>query len=96
MMEELKKVKISKQRQMTIPKVYFDALGIQEEVSVEMTEEGLLIRPIVQIPDDFAEQLLESMIAQGLSGQELLDKFKEAKSNVGWTQFKATQKKDTI
>ncbi|PZX02901.1 AbrB family looped-hinge helix DNA binding protein [Psychrobacillus insolitus] len=95
-MEELKKVKISKQRQMTIPKVYFDALGIQEEVSVEMTEEGLLIRPIVQIPDDFAEQLLESMIAQGLSGQELLDKFKEAKSNVGWTQFKATQKKDTI
>ena len=96
MMQELKKVKISKQRQMTIPKVYFDALGIQEEVSVEMTEEGLLIRPIVQIPDDFAEQLLESMIAQGLSGQELLDKFKEAKSNVGWTQFKATQKKDTI
>ena len=95
-MEELKKVKISKQRQMTIPKVYFDALGIQEEVSVEMTEEGLLIRPIVQIPDDFAEQLLESMIAQGLSGQELLDKFKEAKNNVGWTQFKATQKKDTI
>ena len=95
-MQELKKVKISKQRQMTIPKVYFDALGIQEEVSVEMTEEGLLIRPIVQIPDDFAEQLLESMIAQGLSGQELLDKFKEAKSNVGWTQFKATQKKDTI
>ena len=95
-MEELKKVKISKQRQMTIPKVYFDALGIQEEVSVEMTEEGLLIRPIVQIPDDFAEQLLESMIAQGLSGQELLDKFKEAKNSVGWTQFKATQKKDTI
>jgi bifunctional DNA-binding transcriptional regulator/antitoxin component of YhaV-PrlF toxin-antitoxin module len=96
MMEELKKVKISKQRQMTIPKVYFDALGIQEEVSVEMTEEGLLIKPIAQIPDDFAEQLLESMIAQGLSGQELLNKFKEAKNNVGWTQFKATQTNDTI
>lgn len=95
-MEELKKVKISKQRQITIPKVYFDALGIQEEVSIEMTEEGLLIKPIVQIPDDFAEQLLESMIAQGLSGQELLDKFKEAKNNVGWTQFKAIQTKDTI
>lgn len=48
-----------------------------------MTEEGLLIKPIVKIPDDFAEQLLENMIAKGLSGQDLLDTFKQAKDNVG-------------
>ena len=90
-MTEIKKVKISRQRQITIPKVYFDALDLQDEVSVEMTEEGLLIKPIVKIPDDFAEQLLESMIAKGLSGQELLDTFNQAINNVGWTKFKATQ-----
>lgn len=95
-MTEIKKVKISRQRQITIPKVYFDALDLQDEVSVEMTEEGLLIKPIVKIPDDFAEQLLESMIAKGLSGQELLDTFKQAKNNVGWTQFKSTHTNDPI
>ncbi|MEK4231361.1 AbrB/MazE/SpoVT family DNA-binding domain-containing protein [Solibacillus sp. FSL H8-0538] len=95
-MSEQKKVKVSKQRQMTIPKIYFDALGIQEEVTVEMTDEGLLIKPVVKIPDDFAEQLLESMIAKGLSGQELLDKFKEAKNNTGWTRFKPEQTDGTI
>ena len=88
-MSEGKKVNVSKQRQVTIPKIYFDALGIQEEVTVEMTEEGLLMKPVAKIPDDFAEQLLERMIAQGLSGQELLDQFKEAKNNVGWTRFKS-------
>ena len=42
------------------------------------------------------EQLLESMIAKGLSGQELLDTFKQAKNNVGWTQFKSTHTNDSI
>ena len=93
MMSDRKKVKISKQRQITIPKVFFDALEFQEEVSVEMTDEGLLIKPIVKISDDFAEQLLESMIAKGLSGQELLDTFNQAKNNVGWTKYIAVKDK---
>lgn len=93
-MTDIKIVKISKQRQITIPKVYFDALGLKEEVSMEMTEEGLLMKPIIKIPDDFAEQLLESMIAKGLSGQELLDTFEKAKKNIGWTVYKAVQTND--
>ena len=95
-MSNIKKVKISNQRQITIPKVFFDAFDLQEEVSVEMTEEGLLIKPIVKIPNDFAEQLLESMIARGLSGQELLDTFNQAKNNVGWTKYKAVQTNEPL
>lgn len=96
MMSDRKKVKISKQRQITIPKLFFDALDLQEEVSVEMTEEGLLIKPVVKIPDDFAEQLLESMISKGLNGQELLDTFNQAKNNVGWTKYKAVQTNEPL
>ncbi|MDN4495526.1 AbrB/MazE/SpoVT family DNA-binding domain-containing protein [Ureibacillus aquaedulcis] len=82
-MNEKKKVKLSKQRQITIPKVYFDALQMQDEVTIELVESGLLIKPVHKLPEDFAEQLLESLVKKGLSGQELVEKFKEAKNNVG-------------
>ena len=95
-MNEPKKVKVSKQRQMTIPKVYFDALQIEEEVTVELVGGGLLIKPVHKVPDDFAEQLLASLIDKGLSGQELLEKFKEATSTTGQTIFRAVQDNDTI
>lgn len=39
-MSTQKKVKVSKQRQMTIPKEYFDALQMQDEVTVELVEGG--------------------------------------------------------
>lgn len=95
-MNEPKKVKLSKQRQMTIPKVYFDALQMQEEVTVELVDGGLLIKPVHKVPDDFAEQLLESLIQKGFSGQELLEKFKEATNNTGQTTFRALNDDVTI
>lgn len=95
-MSEPKKVKLSKQRQITIPKVYFDALQMQDEVTVELVDGGLLIKPVHKLPDDFAEQLLESLVEKGLSGQELLEKFKEATHSTGWTSFRATDEDNTI
>ena len=88
-------VKVSKQRQITIPKAYFDELQLQEEVTIERVEGGLLIKPVHKMPDDFAEQLLESLVSKGLSGQELLDKFKEASKTFGWTIFKSEGKDGT-
>ena len=81
---------------MTIPKVYFDALQVQEEVTVELVDGGLLIKPVHKVPDDFAEQLLESLIQKGFSGQELLEKFKEATNNTGQTTFRALNDDVTI
>lgn len=95
-MTDLKKVKLSKQRQIIIPKVYFDELQLQEEVTIEMMDGGLIIKPVRKLPDDFAEQLLESLMTKELSGQELLEKFNEASSNFGWTTFQAENKDDTI
>ncbi len=95
-MTDTKKVKLSKQRQITIPKAYFDELQRQEEVTIERVKGGLLIRPVHKMPDDFAEQLLESLVSKGFSGQELLEKFKEASNNMGWTTFGTEKKDDSI
>jgi len=95
-MTESKKVKLSKQRQITIPKPYFDNLQLQDEVTIELVDGGLLIKPVHKLPDDFAEQLLESLVTKGLNGQELLEKFKEASNNVSWTAFGAVKKDDSI
>lgn len=91
-----KRVKLSKQRQVSIPKAYFDQLQLQEEVTVELVEGVLFIKPVHKMPDDFAEQLLESLVAKGLSGQELLEKFKEVSNNLGWTTFGAEKEDETI
>ena len=52
-----------------IPKVYFDALQMQDEVTVESVDGG------------------GGLVEKELRGQELVEKFKEVKSNMGWTSF---------
>ncbi|SOC25350.1 AbrB family looped-hinge helix DNA binding protein [Ureibacillus xyleni] len=95
-MDTPKKIKVSKQRQMTIPKEFFDALQMQDEVTVELVEGGILIKPIHKLPDGFVEQILQSLVEKGFSGQELVEKFKEATQSVGWTTFRATDEENTI
>lgn len=77
-----KKIKVSAQRHLVIPKEFYDALGIGEEVTIELHEGQLVIKPIIKINEDFAENLLEELIATGFSGEELVTKFKEVKQQV--------------
>ena len=77
-----KTIKVSAQRHLVIPKEYYDTLGIGEEVTIELHEGQLVIKPIVKVDDDFAENLLEELIATGFSGEELVAKFKEVKQMV--------------
>lgn len=77
-----KKIKVSAQRHLTIPKEFYEALNIGEEVTIELHENQLVIKPVVKVDKDFAENLLEELIAAGLSGEELVAKFKEVKQMV--------------
>lgn len=77
-----KKIKVSAQRHLVIPKEFYDALNIGEEVTIELYEGQLVIKPIVKVSEDFAENLLEELIAAGFSGEELVAKFKEVKQMV--------------
>ena len=75
-------IKVSAQRHLVIPKEYYDALGISEEVTIELHEGQLVIKPVVKVDENFAENLLEELIAAGFSGEELVAKFKEVKQMV--------------
>lgn len=77
-----KKIKVSAQRHLVIPKEFYDALNINEEVTIELYEGQLVIKPIIKVDENFAENLLEELIEAGFSGEELVAKFKEVKQMV--------------
>ena len=80
---EHKIISISGKRQVTIPQKYFEALGFDKEAECVLQNNAIIIRPIRQnIGSEFSEQILADLIDQGLSGQELLTRFKEVSRKV--------------
>ncbi len=73
---EHKRVTISVKRQFTIPQKYYEALGFESDAECILQDGGIFIRPLRNEPSDFSEELLADLVAQGLSGQELLAAFK--------------------
>lgn len=80
---EMKKVSISAKRQITIPQKFFTMLGFDAEAECMVRGNELVIRPAkTNTGGEFAEQILADLIAQGYSGDELLEHFKKAQSKV--------------
>ena len=80
---ERKKVSISAKRQITIPQKFFTTLGFDDEAECILRGNELVIRPVKESSGgEFAEQILAELISEGLSGEELLSKFKEKQAQV--------------
>jgi len=77
-----KRISVSQKRQITIPIEFYNSLGIDKEVECYVQNNAIIIRPIRESSGEFDEQILADLIAQGLSGQELLDKFKETRRQI--------------
>lgn len=76
-------VSISSKRQITIPQKFYNLLGIGKEAECFVRGNELVIRPIkINSDGEFAEQILEDLIKQGLSGDELLNAFRETQKRV--------------
>ena len=70
-------VSISSKRQITIPLSYFSKLGFGNKAECVLRGNEIVIRPARDVSGgEFAEQILSDLIAQGLSGDELLKQFK--------------------
>ncbi len=81
---EMKKVSISAKRQITIPQKFFTMLGFDTEAECIVRGNELVIRPVkTATGGEFAEQILADLIAQGYSGNELLERFKKAQEQIG-------------
>lgn len=77
-----KRISVSQKRQITIPIEFFNSLGIQTEVECYVQNNAMVIRPVRDGGGEFDEQILADLISQGLSGQELLAKFKETRRQI--------------
>ena len=76
-------VSISSKRQITIPQKFFAMLGFTDKAECIVRGNELIVRPARQnAGGEFAEQILADLIAQGLSGNELLTQFKAKQSKV--------------
>lgn len=77
-----KRISVSRKRQITIPIDFFNSIGIDKEVDCYVQNNVIVIRPVREGVGEFDEQILADLISQGLSGQELLARFKDARNQV--------------
>lgn len=78
----IRRVRVSKQRQISIPKDFYNALNLDDEALVEYTGDSIIIRPAGFEEVDFSEDILKDLINQGYSGDALIKEFKHIKSNI--------------
>ena len=77
-----KRISVSQKRQITIPVDFFNAVGVENEVDCYVQNNAIVIRPVREGGGEFDEEILADLIAQGLSGNDLLAKFKETRRKV--------------
>lgn len=78
-----KTVRISSKRQITIPQKFFTELGFADEAECIVRDNELVIRPVrMHSGSEFAEQILTELVAEGLSGNELLTEFRKRQAKV--------------
>lgn len=77
-----KRISVSQKRQITIPIEFYNSLGIDKEVECYVQNNTIVIRPVQESGGEFDEQILADLISQGLSGQELLNKFMETRRQI--------------
>ena len=94
---ERKTIRISSKRQVTIPQRYFERLGFGEEAECILRGDELVIRPVkVQSGGEFSTQILEGLIAQGYSGEQLLERFKAEQKKVRPAVERMIDEADTL
>lgn len=80
---ERKIVSVSSKRQITIPQKFYALLGFSDEAECLVRGNELVLRPAKTVSGgEFAEQILADLISEGLSGDELLARFKERQAKV--------------
>src|SRR5699024_10485731 len=77
----VKQLKVSAKRQVTIPKRFYDKLGINQEVICELRGNEIVLRA-VPYTEDLSEEMIEDLVAQGFEGQNLVREFQKKKSQV--------------
>jgi len=79
---EKKRISVSDKRQITIPIEFFNELNIGKQVDCIMEGNSIIIMPVNTEDSYFAEEILKDLISKGLSGQELLNEFRNQNKKI--------------
>jgi bifunctional DNA-binding transcriptional regulator/antitoxin component of YhaV-PrlF toxin-antitoxin module len=79
---ERKIIHVTGKRQVTIPMKFYEKLRFGKEVECFLTNDAIVLRPLASSDDSFTMEILKDLISQGYSGDELLAKFTEQRSNI--------------
>lgn len=76
-------VSVSSKRQISIPKEFYDYLDIKEEVTIELINNELVIKPLrPETTGEFAQFILKDLIAEGYEGEKLYNEFTYRQSQI--------------
>jgi bifunctional DNA-binding transcriptional regulator/antitoxin component of YhaV-PrlF toxin-antitoxin module len=82
MVMERKIINVTGKRQVTIPLKFYEKLRFGKEVECFLADDAVVIRPLSARDDSFTMEILKDLVSQGYSGDELLTKFAEQRSNI--------------
>lgn len=80
-LKAMKRINVSEKRQMTIPKQFYETLGMGNEIICELRENEIVLRDAREV-DDFSEEILKDLVVQGFEGQELVREFQKRKRQI--------------
>lgn len=81
--ENFKRATVSSKRQVTIPKKFHDALGIKNEAMWELHGDHLVLKPVKEGFGDFSAEILDDIIKEGYTGDEISKEFRYRKGQLG-------------
>lgn len=93
---EKRRISISSKRQITIPVKYYDSLDLEGELDCIYTKDMLILIPVKKETSAFAEEILQDLIKQGFTGEELLAEFKKINRKVKPAMEKLIEEADKI
>ena len=76
-------IRVSKKRQITIPLEFFNELKLSDQVECSLEKGAIVIRPLeLRKNDEFSVEILKELVAQGYSGDELINQFEIARNRL--------------
>ncbi len=79
---ERKIINVTGKRQITIPQKFYEQLNFGKEVECYLEDGAIVIRPLSTADDNFTMEILKDLVAQGYSGNELIERFAEQRSDI--------------
>lgn len=76
-----KQISVSEKRQITIPKHFYEQLGMTDSLICELRGDEIVLRP-APTDADFSQEILKDLVHEGYEGEQLLQAFQERKAQI--------------